>query len=154
MRSLSARLRIGSLLCLGAAVAQEYVRHPWRDLKSKNPAGVELSIRLIKPTKYRERELIRAEIRFPARSLPPAGVPAREHWQFAGFLLDPVSECGSLAKPCVGSVSLHFGQSEPILRLGQELDPVQIFLNRYLPALIPGRYRTQAVKVARHRAAA
>ena len=124
------------LLSVTAAIAQ------WGDLQSKNPPGIELSLRLTEPHSYREGELIRAEIRFPGRSPAPPQQPPREIWQFAGFLLDPAGSCGSVASPCFPSMILGFDKSEPTLRLGETSDPLAVSLNNYLPRLRPGRYRT------------
>jgi len=134
------------LCCVPAAVAQQSVGPGWSDLEAKNPPGIELSLRLVEPHSYHESELIRAEIRFPGRSLAPAQQPPREQWQFAGLLLDPAGDCGSPARPCFAAMILGFDQSEPTLRLGQTSDSLAVSLNNYLPRLRPGRYRA-AVQV-------
>ena len=123
------------LLSVTAAIAQ------WGGLQSKNPPGIELSLRLTEPHSYREGELIRAEIRFPGRSPMPAQ-PPRETWQFAGFLLDPARSCGSVPSPCFSSMLLGFDQSEPMVRIEWTSGPLAVSLNNYLPRLQPGRYRT------------
>ena len=46
-------------------------------------------MRLLDGDVYREREIVRVEIGGPSRG-----------WQFAGFLVDPPAECGTMAKPC------------------------------------------------------
>jgi hypothetical protein len=127
------------LFCVSAAVAQRSEPPAWSELQ--NPQGIELSLRLAEPHSYRAGELIRAEIRFPGRSLAPAPQPPREVWQFAGFLLDPAGNCGSLTLPCFPSMPLGFDKSDPILRLGNTSDPVSVSLNNYLPVLRPARYR-------------
>lgn len=129
------------LYCVPAAVAQPSAGPVWSDLQAKNPPGIELTLRLMEPHSYRQGELIRAQIGFPGRSFAPAREPPRDRWQFAGFLLDPVGNCGSLASPCFGSMTLGFDKTEPTLRLGETSEPVAVSLNNYLPALPPARYR-------------
>ena len=129
------------LFCAPAAVAQQSEPPAWSELQAKNPQGIELSLRLAEPHSYRAGELIRAEIRFPGRSFAPAQQPPRERWQFAGFLLDPAGNCGSLASPCFQSTTLGFDKTDPMLRLGDTSDPLAVSLNNYLPALRPARYR-------------
>jgi hypothetical protein len=132
------------LCCVPVALAQPNAGPGWSDLEAKNPPGLEFSLRLVESHSYRESESIRAEIRLPGRSLAPAQQPPPEQWQFAGFLLDPAGDCGSLASPCFSSTMmiLGFDQSEPTLRMGQTSGPLQVTLNNYLPRLRPGRYRT------------
>ena len=136
------RLRPATVSCgLLCAIAVPAAIAQWGDLQSKNPPGIDLSLRLTEPHSYGEGELIPAEIRFPGRSPAPVQQPPRETWQFAGFLLDPAGSCGSVASPCFPSMILGFDQSEPTLRLGETSDPVVVSLNNYLPRLRPGRYR-------------
>ena len=123
------------LFCVSAAVAQ-------RSEPPKNPQEIEIWLRLAEAHSYRAGELIRAQIRFPGRSLAPAQQPPQESWQFAGLLLDPAGNCGSLAAPCFPPMALGFDKSDPILRLGNTSDPVAVSLNNYLPVLRPARYRT------------
>jgi hypothetical protein len=130
------------LCCVSAAFAQQNVGPGWSELQAKTPPGIELSLRLVEPHRYHESESIRAEIRPPGRSPAPAQEPPREQWQFAGFLLDPAGDCGTLARPCFASMILGFDQSEPTLRTGQTSKPLAVFPNNYLPRLGPGRYRT------------
>ena len=129
------------LCCALAAVAQQHVGPSWSDLEAKNPPGIELSLRLVEPHSYLESESIRAEIRLPGRSPAPAQQPPREQWQFAGFLLDPAGDCGSLARPCFASMILGFDQGELIGQIGAPFGPQAVFLNNYLPRLGPGHYR-------------
>lgn len=112
----------------------------WSELRSRNPPQLGFSIRLLNQRAYHEGELIRAEVRYP----PPHFVPGREppppeQWQFAGYLLHPERGCGSPEKPCFGFV-------DPGGRVriwsGGSSGPGPLFLNQYLPALPPGRYRT------------
>src|SRR5215211_5340586 len=100
-----------ALFCLfyvAAAIAQRSEAPAWQDVRSKNPQGVELSLRLADPHRYREGELIRAQITFQKRNPGRSEAPRREHWQFAGFLLDPVGKCGSLSSPCFQSMNFGF----------------------------------------------
>ena len=129
------------LCCVPVAVAQQDLGPSWSDLEAKNPPGIELSLRLVEPHSYLESESIRAEIRLPGRSPAPAQQPPREQWQFAGFLLDPAVDCGSLARPCFASMILGFDQGELIGQIGAPFGPQAVFLNNYLPRLGPGRYR-------------
>src|ERR1035437_228105 len=66
-------------------------------------------------------------------------LPPRERWQFAGFLLDPAGNCGSLASPCFQSMTLGLDKTDPTLRLGETSDPLAVSLNNYLP--VWRRYR-------------
>ena len=114
----------------------------WSGLRAKNPPGIEFSLRLTDPHAYSEGELIRAVIVFPGPgSLQP---PPRELWQFAGVLLDPAGECGSLASPCPRPASETYetyDPYDPIRRIGMASAPISASLNGSLPALRPGRYR-------------
>src|SRR5258707_2275826 len=143
MRLLLATVSSGllCLLCGRAEVAQPSQDLLWSELQSKNPPGIGLALRLAEPHRYREGELIRAEVRFPGRSLAPSQQPPLEHWQFAGFLLDPAGKCGSFASPCFQSACLGFDKPDPTLRLGETSEPLDVSLNNYLPALRSGRYR-------------
>ncbi|MGB7759847.1 MAG: hypothetical protein WBL61_08465 [Bryobacteraceae bacterium] len=142
MRALPAVAGVGlvCLMSLPAAVAQQGAGAIWDDLRAKNPPGIELSLRLIDPHAYRENELIRAEMKLPAEGREPTAHPPREMWQFAGFLLDPPANCGSLDAPCVywmpqgrfGRVSSGFVNPA---------SPRPIALNDYFHRLRPGRYR-------------
>lgn len=129
------------LLDVPAARSQRNEGLPWSELQAKTPPGIELSLRLAESHPYREGELIRARIGFPGANWLSAQ-PPRERWQFAGFLLDPVRDCGSLASPCFQSMNLGFDKTDPTLRLGMTSGPFEVSLNNYLPALRPGRYRT------------
>jgi len=140
MRVLPAAVCAG-LVCLfsiPAAVAQQSAGAIWNDLLAKSPPGIDLSLRLIDPHSYREGELIRAEMRLPG-SREPTPHPPPEMWQFAGLLLDPPANCGSLASPCLQSmpqgifVSGNFG-------FGNGANPSAVSLNIYLPRLRPARY--------------
>jgi hypothetical protein len=129
------------LYCVRAAVAQPSPGPVWSDLRAKNPPGLELSLRLTEPHSYREGELIRAQIAFPGRMFAPSQPPPQEHWQFAGFLLDPAGDCGSLASPCHEPMTMGFGNTDPTQRLGETSEPIAVSLNNYLPGMPPGRCR-------------
>ena len=141
MRVMSAAVSAG-LVCLfavPAVVAQRNAGAIWNDLRAKNPPGIELSLRLIDPHGYREGELIRAEIKLPGGSLAPTPHAPQETWQFAGLLLDPPANCGSLASPCLYSMPQgHFITGNFGLFNG---NPFAVSLNNYLPQLRPARYR-------------
>jgi hypothetical protein len=136
-----------ALLCIplllaahAAAAAQQSADPAWSDMRAKNPPGIEFSLRLADPHAYSEGELIRALIAFPGPgSLQP---PPRELWQFAGVLLDPAGECGSLASPCPRPATYEtYDPYDPIRRIGMASAPIWASLNGSLPALRPGRYR-------------
>jgi hypothetical protein len=101
----------------------------------------QVSLRLLENRSYREGELIRAEVQPLGQPFVPGQPPPKERWQYAGFLLDPSRKCGSLATPCFQSTSLWFDKTDPMLRFGDASAPLIVSLNRYLPALGPGRYR-------------
>ncbi len=129
------------LWCLPAALAQTGA-DPWSELRAKNPPGIEVSLRLLREGSYREGELIRAEVRFPGRLVPPPQGPPAELWTPNGFLLDPAAICGTPASPCFpsvpgGMVNGDFG--------GLMSNSPLVSLNGYLPALRPGRYRVAAL---------
>jgi hypothetical protein len=128
------------LLSLPAAVAQQSAGAIWRDLRAKNPPGIDLSLRLIDPHSYREGELVRAEMRLPG-SLDPTPHPPPEIWQFAGLLLDPPANCGSLASPCVYSTPQGTTFGRGMFGFGNAANPFAVSLNNYLPQLRPAHYR-------------
>src|SRR5664279_3213130 len=129
------------LLFLPATVAQPGP-DPWSGLRAKNPPGIEVSLRLLREGSYREGELIRAEVHYPGRSVPPPqGTPA-ELWTPNGFLLDPAAACGRLASPCFpcfghGVIS---GSGS-----GAISNSPLISLNGHLRSPRPGRYRVAAL---------
>ena len=124
-----------------AAVAQQSAGAIWDDLRAKNPPGIELSLRLTDPHSYREGELIRAEMRLPGGSLAPIPHPPPETWQFAGLLLDPPANCGSLASPCVYATPQGTTFGRGMFGFGSAAHPFVVSLNNYLPQLRPGLYR-------------
>ncbi len=97
-------------------------------------------MRLLSSPDYQEGELIRAAINFPV-----ARVRSDQRWQFAGFLIEPPRECGTLERPCFWQSTGIFDKSDPVVRLGDMPGPVDITLNNHLPALRPGHYRLTAV---------
>ncbi len=116
---------------------------PWGELRAKNPSGSSVTLRLVNPHVFRQGELIAAELNLP--DFPPMQTPQlAEYWQFAGLLLDPAGECGTVSKPCFlsdfgmglrGAIGGPQGRSEPQV----------LALNSYLPSLAPGRYRAAAL---------
>jgi hypothetical protein len=125
-----------------AAATQQSADPAWSDLRAKNPPGIEFSLRLADPHAYREGELIRAVIVFPGTEF--LNPPPREIWPFAGVLLDPTGECGSLASPCPRPASATYDPYDPydpIRSIGRASGPISASLNSSLPALRPGRYR-------------
>src|ERR1035438_5292604 len=99
------------LLFLPAAVAQPGA-DPWSGLRAKNPPGIEVSLRLLREGSYRERELIRAEVHYPGRNVPPPQGPPAELWTADGFLLDPSAACGTPASPCFWSAPMGGGMMD------------------------------------------
>jgi hypothetical protein len=102
---------------------------PWSDLRLKNPAEVSVTLGVVNPHAFRQGELISAEVHVPA-----------EHWQFAGILLDPPAECGTVAKPC-----FSFQPGGMALGIHNPSGSQPMALNSYLPQLAPGRYRVAAL---------
>jgi hypothetical protein len=130
---------------------------PWNDLRSKNPLGLSITLRLVNPHAFHQGELIAAELNLPDHPLVQNS-PTDEQWQFAGLLLDPATDCGTAAKPCslINSIPGGFGA---ISRVGlQGRSDHQLFaLNSNLPPLAPGRYHAAALArklVLGHRAPA
>jgi hypothetical protein len=121
-----------------SAVPRQSADTAWSDLRAKNPAGMEFSLRLADPHAYREGELIRVEIKFPKSDSPQ---PAEELWLFAGILLDPAGECGTMASPCPRPTNAIYDPYDPIRRIGTVIGPISASLNSSLPVLRPGRYR-------------
>jgi hypothetical protein len=95
-------MRILMLLWLAPVLNAQGGSDPWNDLRSKNPPGLALTLRLVNPHAFRQGELIAAELNLPDH--PPVQTPPpTEQWQFAGILLDPAANCGTVAKPCGAS---------------------------------------------------
>jgi hypothetical protein len=124
------------LLCCSAAVAQPGA-DPWSELRAKNPPGIEVSLRLLREGSYREGELIRAEVHYPGRNVPPPQGPPVELWTPNGFLLDPAAACGTLASPCFP----FFGVGGGISSSGLQPNSPMVSLNGHLRTPKPGRYR-------------
>ena len=117
---------------------------PWNELRSKNPPGLSLTLRLLSPHAFRLGELIAAELNLPDHS-PVQTPPPADQWQFAGFLLDPPADCGTVNKPCFLADS---GRGKiAIAALGPQgrSDRQALALNSYLPPLAPGHYRVAAL---------
>src|ERR1035438_7528599 len=131
------------LLFLPAAVAQPSA-DPWRELRAKNPPGIEVSLRLLREGSYREAELIRAEVHYPDQSVPQPQGPSAELWTANGFLLAPSAACGTLASPCFWSAPAGGGMMD-VESGGLRGDSPLISLNSHLPSLRPGRYRVAAL---------
>jgi hypothetical protein len=132
-------MRVLMLLSL-APVLNAQDGAPWNDLRSKNPPGLSVTLRLVNPHAFRQGELIAAEL-----NLPPVGSPPpTEQWQFAGILLDPATVCGSVAKPCflndasAGGIRIMNGAQG-------HSDHQPLALNSYLPPLTRGRYHAAAL---------
>jgi hypothetical protein len=71
--------------------------------------------------------------------------PTAEQWQFAGLLLDPATDCGTVAKPCspINSIPGGFAISRVGLQVPSDL---RLFaLNSNLPSLAPGHYHAAAL---------
>jgi hypothetical protein len=100
-------------------------------------APPELVLRLLNPHVFHQGELISAELNLPDHGLLQ-NPPATEQWQFAGILLDPPANCGTMAKPCVLNQPYLGGLFAPS-------DHTSLALNSYLPQLPPGRYRVAAL---------
>src|ERR1017187_5871324 len=128
------------LLFLPAAVAQPGA-DPWSGLRAKNPPGIEVSLRLLREGGYREGELIRAEVHYPGRSVPPPQGPPADLWTPNGFLLAPAAACGTLASPCFP----FFGVGGGISTSGLIPNSPLISLNGHLRTPKPGRYRVAAL---------
>src|SRR5664279_1429940 len=128
------------LLFLPVTVAQPGA-DPWSELRAKNPPGIEVSLRLLREGSYREGELIRAEVHYPGRNVPPPQGPPVELWTPNGFLLDPAAACGTLASPCFP----FFGVGGGISSSGLQPNSPMVSLNGHLRSPKPGRYRVAAL---------
>ena len=119
---------------------------PWTGLRSKNPPGIAITLRLASQHPFRQGELISAEFHLPDGSAVQAPPPA-EQWQFSGILLDPPVDCGTIAKPCYPSGSAGGGGLGPQFGLGLHgiSDHPMLALNYCLPPLPPGRYHVAAL---------
>ena len=136
-------MRILMLLWLVPVLNGQGGGAPWNDLRSKNPPGLSVTLRLVNPHAFRQGELIAAELNLPDHS-PVQTPPAAEQWQFAGILLDPPAECGTVAKPCFLTDASPGGIDFSRLSSGRS-DHRPLALNSYLPPLAPGRYRAAAL---------
>lgn len=133
-------MRILTLLCLAQVLSAQGGVDPWSGLRSSNPPGMSIALRLINPHAFRQGELIKTELNLPD-FIPGAGSPPAEQWQFTGLLLDPPTNCGTVIKPC------FLNETEFHLMNGPRgvSDRQTLALNSYLPALPPGRYRVAAL---------
>ena len=129
------------VLVFAACMVPAAGAQPWSGLRSKNPPGVEVSLRLIDPHGYRQGEVIRVEMKWPGWVPGPA--PPAEQWQFAGLLLEPEQGCGSVAKPCFLDSGLNNRDFSRIINglNGPVTEHNDTVLNRWLPPLAPGHYR-------------
>jgi hypothetical protein len=130
------------LLCLfwvSVAVAQPGA-DPWGTLRSRNPSGVEITLRLLREGSYRQGELIRADVHYPVETRTPQHLP-REQWHSNGFLLDPAGVCGTLESPCFP----WFPQGGVVSGNGLMSNSPLSTLNNFLRPLRPGRYRAAAL---------
>ncbi len=107
---------------------------PRAGAQSGNPQGSALTMRLPAGASYHEGELIPFTFTFR---------PGSGHFSFAGFLVDPALDCGSLARPCHITDMRTFSKSDPMLLLNFTAEPIErgSDLNVYVPRLKPGRYR-------------
>ena len=92
-------MRILTLSCLAQVLCAQGGIDPWSALRSSNPTGLSIELRLNNPHAFHQGELISAELNLPT-FVPGGASPASEQWQFAGILLDPAVNCGTVARPC------------------------------------------------------
>jgi hypothetical protein len=138
-------MRILLMVCL-APILNAQGHDPWSELRSRNPQGASIILRLVSPHPYRQGELISAGLNLPDN--PPAqAAPLPDQWQFAGILLDPPTDCGTLEKPCFVTDAGGLGFSLPVVGPGPRghFDRQPVALNSYLPPLRPGRYQLAAL---------
>src|ERR1017187_10102629 len=76
-------MRILMLLWLVPVLNAQGGGAPWSDLRSKNPPGLSVTLRLMNPHAFRQGELIAAELNLPDHP-PTQTPPPAAHWQFAG----------------------------------------------------------------------
>lgn len=138
-------MRILMLLWLVPVLNAQGGDAPWNDMRSKNPPGFAVILRLVNPHAFRQGELIAAELNLPDHPRVQTPPPA-EQWQFAGVLLNPPADCGTVAKPCFLTDS-NPGGFGIMSRLGPQgrSDHQPLALNSYLPPLAPGRYHAAAL---------
>jgi hypothetical protein len=94
----------------------------------------QVTLRLVNPHPFRQGELMAAELNLP------------EQWQFAGIVLDPPADCGTVAKPCL-LTDPNAGGPGGLDGSGlfSPSDRPALALNAYLPLLPPGRYHAAAL---------
>lgn len=136
-------MRILTLLCLAQVLGAQGGSDSWSALRSSNPPGLSIVLRLTNPHAFRQSELISAELKLP-NYVPDLASPPPEQWQFTGILLDPASTCGTVVKPCIPNEPGGMG---PVIMngLANPFDVQTFALNAYLPALPPGHYRLAAL---------
>ncbi len=121
-------MRLWILVFAAGWLAPIAVAQPWSGVH--NPAGVEISLKLVDPHPFRQGELIVMQMQPPEWTMGP---PPPEQWQLQGLLLDPpAADCGSMAKPCTETGWMGGLRGGP---------PRDTYLNRWLPSLPPGHYR-------------
>jgi len=138
-------MRILMLLWLVAVLNAQGGGDPWSGLRSKNPPDLAVTLRLVNPHPFRQGELIAADLNLPNH--PPLQTPpSAEYWQFAGILLDPPADCGTVAKPCFPT-DPNGGGPGGVDRSGlfSPSDHQAVALNAYLTLLPAGRYRVAAL---------
>ena len=138
-------MRIVTLLWLVLVLNAQGGGAPWSDLRSENPPGLSVTLRLVNPHAFRQGELIAAELNLPDHP-PTQTTPPAEHWQFAGILLDPPADCGTVAKPCFLTDPGGGGPGGQNGGVPQGVsDRHALALNSYLPLLPTGRYHAAAL---------
>jgi HEAT repeat protein len=120
------------VLIAAAACAQPFDRTV-RDLKSKNPPNAKLDL-TITGARFHQGELLPVKVQF----WRPGDEGRDRMWTEGGYLLDPPDRCGDLSRPCY--------LMDPGGLRGGDGSVTETELNRFLPALKPGRYRVAALR--------
>jgi len=128
-------MRYGLLLLVPIAAAQ--TGDPWSSLRAFAPAGAASELKLLDSHPFYQGEWIRADFKLPGRA-EPGQPPPDEVWFFAGLLLDPPADCGTVANPCFSARPAMINGLVPAR-------PEPVALNSYLPARLTGRYRVAAL---------
>lgn len=138
-------MRILTLLSLVPVLNAQSGGAPWNDLRSKNPVGFGVTLRLVNPHVFRQGELIAVELNLRDQEPVASRLPS-EQWQFTGMLLDPQVNCGIVAKPCSLADSSPGGLTISVINGPHgRPDHRPLALNSYLPLLPPGRYHAAAL---------
>ena len=120
-------MRLWILVFAAGCLAGTAAAQPWSGIQ--NPAGVNVSLTLVDPHPFRQGELMVIQMQPPEWTMGPP----QEQWEVQGVLLDPpVTDCGSVAKPCIEPGRMGGLRGGP---------PRDTYLNRWLPPLPPGHYR-------------